>query len=134
VSTDNVEFARSLGADVVIDYKTQRFEDVALHLDMVFDLIDGETRERSWPLLKKGGILVSTLTAPSQEKAKQHGVRDTRYTVEANGTELAEIGALVRDGVVRPHLQRSFPLRSAAEAMAEVEKGHTVGKIVLTVD
>jgi NADPH:quinone reductase-like Zn-dependent oxidoreductase len=134
VSTDNVEFARSLGADVVIDYKTQRFEDVALHLDMVFDLIDGETRERSWPLLKKGGILVSTLTAPSQEKAKQHGVRATRYTVEANGTELAEIGALVRDGVVRPHLQRSFPLRSAAEAMAEVEKGHTVGKIVLTVD
>jgi NADPH:quinone reductase-like Zn-dependent oxidoreductase len=133
VSTDNVEFARSLGADVVIDYKTQRFEDVALHLDMVFDLIDGETRERSWPLLKRGGILVSTLTAPSEEKAKQHGVRASRYTVEANGTELAEIGALVRDGVVRPHLQRSFPLRSAAEAMAEVEKGHTVGKIVLTV-
>jgi NADPH:quinone reductase-like Zn-dependent oxidoreductase len=133
VSSDNVGFARSLGADEVIDYKTQRFEDVASELDMVFDLIDGETRERSWPLLKKGGNLVSTLTAPSQDKARQHGVRATRYTVEADGTELAEIATLVRHGAVRPHLQRSFPLASAAEAMAAVETGHTVGKIVLTV-
>src|SRR5205814_251564 len=62
VSTANVAFARSLGADVVIDYKKQRFEDEASNLDMVFDLIDGETRERSWALLKKGGVLVSTLT------------------------------------------------------------------------
>lgn len=90
VSTDNVDFARSLGADVVIDYKTQRFEDHASELDMVFDLIDGETRERSWALLKRGGVLVSTLTDPSQDKAKQHGVRAMRYTVEADGTELAE--------------------------------------------
>jgi len=51
VSTDNVEFARDLGADVVIDYKTQRFEDQVQDLDMVFDLIDGETRGRSWRLL-----------------------------------------------------------------------------------
>ena len=58
VSTDNVQFARSLGADVVIDYKTQRFEDHASDLDLVFDLIDGETRERSWKLLKRGGTLV----------------------------------------------------------------------------
>lgn len=132
VSTDNVNFARSLGADVIIDYKTQRFEDFASDLDMVFDLIDGETRERSWPLLKKGGILVSTLTAPSHDKASQHGVRATRYTVEADGAELETIAALVRDGVVRPHVQQSFALGAAAAAMAAVEKGHTVGKIVLT--
>jgi NADPH:quinone reductase-like Zn-dependent oxidoreductase len=133
VSTDNVQFVRSLGADIVIDYKTQRFEDFASGLNMVFDLIDGETRERSWPLLKKGGILVSTLTAPSQDKARQHGVRATRYTVEADGAELETIAALVRDGVVRPHVRQSFALGSAAAAMAVVEKGHTVGKIVLTV-
>jgi NADPH:quinone reductase-like Zn-dependent oxidoreductase len=92
VSTGNVEFARSLGADVIIDYKTQRFEDHAADLDMVFDLIDGETRERSWRLLKRGGVLVTTLTDPSQDKAKEHGVRAMRYTVEADGHELAEIG------------------------------------------
>src|SRR5580704_15234579 len=67
VSTGNVQFARDLGADVVIDYKKQRFEDEASDLDMVFDLIDGETRERSWKLLKKGGILISD---PSQDRAK----------------------------------------------------------------
>jgi hypothetical protein len=61
---------------------------------MVFDLIDGETRERSWGLLKKSGVLVSTLTVPSQEKAGQYGVRALRYTVKANGDELAEIADL----------------------------------------
>ena len=64
VSTNNLEFARSLGADVVIDYQSQRFEEHARELDMVFDLIDGDTRERSWKLLKRGGVLVTTLTEP----------------------------------------------------------------------
>ena len=132
VSTENVGFARSLGADVVIDYEKQRFEDAASDLDFVFDLIDGETRERSWKLLKKGGVLVSTLTEPSQEKAKQLGVRATRYTVEADGDELAEIAELVVAGKVKPHIQHTFPLAEAAEALAGVEKGHSVGKIVLT--
>jgi NADPH:quinone reductase-like Zn-dependent oxidoreductase len=133
VSTENVKFARELGADVVIDYKTQRFEDQASDLDMVFDLIDGETRERSWSLLKKGGALVSTLTEPSQEKAGQHSVRALRYTVEASGDELAEIAGLVTAGKVKPHVQRTFPLSAAADALASVEKGHSVGKIVLKV-
>jgi NADPH:quinone reductase-like Zn-dependent oxidoreductase len=133
VSTENVEFARSLGADVVIDYKKQRFEDAASDLDLVFDLIDGETRERSWKLLRKGGVLVSTLTAPSQDKAREFGVRATRYTVEANGEELAEIGKLVATGKVKPHVGKTFSLRSAAEALAAVESGHSVGKVVLTV-
>jgi NADPH:quinone reductase-like Zn-dependent oxidoreductase len=133
VSTENVEFARSLGADVVIDYKKQRFEDHASNLDMVFDLIDGETRERSWGLLKRGGTLVTTLTDPSQEKAKQFGVRALRYTVEADGSELSEIVGLVAAGKVKPHVEKTFPLQSAREALAAVEQGGTVGKIVLEV-
>jgi NADPH:quinone reductase-like Zn-dependent oxidoreductase len=134
VSTDNVDFLRSLGADVVIDYKTQRFEDHASDLDMVFDLIDGETRERSWALLKRGGVLVSTLTDPSQDKAKEYGVRAMRYTVEADGTELAEIAELVVSGKVKPHVAKTFPLAQASAALSDVEKGHSVGKIVLVVD
>lgn len=128
-----MEFARKLGADVVIDYKCQRFEDHASGLDMVFDLIGGETRERSWPLLRNGGALVSTLTDPSQEKAKEFGVRATRYTVEADGNELAEIAKLVADGVVKPHVQKTYSLDAADEALAVVEAGHTVGKIVIVV-
>jgi NADPH:quinone reductase-like Zn-dependent oxidoreductase len=134
VSTDNVAFARSLGADVVIDYKTKRFEDEAANLDMVFDLIDGETRERSWKLLKKGGVLVSTLTDPSQEKANQLGVRALRYTVEADGAELEEIASLIVEGKVKPYVQKTFPLAAAAEAVALVEQGHSTGKVVLRVE
>lgn len=133
VSTNNMQFANGLGADVVIDYQKQRFEDHATGLDMVFDLIDGETRERSWPLLKKDGVLVSTLTEPSQQKASQFGVRALRYTVEADGKELAEIAGLVVSGKVKPHVQKTFPLDAAADAMAFVEERHPVGKIVLKV-
>lgn len=131
VATENVEFARSLGADVVVDYKTQRFEDHASDLDVVFDLIDGDTRERSWKVLKRGGVLVSTLTDPSQKMAEAFGVRALRYTVEADGDELAEIAALVVAGKVKPHVARTFPLTQAARALASVERGHAVGKTVL---
>jgi NADPH:quinone reductase-like Zn-dependent oxidoreductase len=134
VATANVEFARGLGADVVIDYKTQRFEEKARDLDMVFDLIDGETRERSWKLLKRGGVLVSTLTEPSQDTANRYGVRALRYTVEANGNELAEIADLVASGKVKPHVQKTFRLEQAAEAIAAIEHGGSVGKIVLTLE
>lgn len=133
VSTDSLEFARTLGADVVIDYKTQRFEDLARDLDMVFDLVDGETRERSWKLLKKGGVLVTTLTDPSQETAARNGVRAMRYTVESDGNELAEILSLVTSGRVKPHVQETYPLEDAAQALNSVEQGHSVGKVVLTV-
>jgi NADPH:quinone reductase-like Zn-dependent oxidoreductase len=134
VSTDDVEFARGLGADVVIDYKTQRFEEQAQDLDMVFDLIDGETRERSWKLLKRGGVLVSTLTEPSQETAIRHGVRALRYTVEADGDDLAEIVDLVVSGKVKPHVEKTFRLEEASLAMAAVEHGGSIGKIVLSLE
>jgi NADPH:quinone reductase-like Zn-dependent oxidoreductase len=134
VATNNVEFARALGADVVIDYKTQRFEEQARDLDMVFDLIDGETRERSWKLLKRGGVLVSTLTEPSQDTADRYGVRALRYTVEANGSELAEIVDLVASGKVTPHVQKTFRLEQAAQAIAAVEHGGSIGKIVLSLE
>jgi NADPH:quinone reductase-like Zn-dependent oxidoreductase len=131
VSTENVDFARSLGADIVIDYKTQRFEHHASELDMVFDLIDGETRERSWALLKRGGTLVSTLTEPAQAKAKELGLRALRYTIEADGAELAEIAKLITGGQVKPYVSKTYPLKDAAAAMSFVEKSHPVGKVVL---
>jgi NADPH:quinone reductase-like Zn-dependent oxidoreductase len=132
VSTENVRFDRELGADLVIDYKKQRFEEEACDLDMIFDLIDGDTRERSWKLLKKSGILVTTLTDPSEQKAKEDGVRATRYTVDADGSELAEIAGLVTSGKVKPNIQRTYPFRSAVDALASVEEGHSVGKVVMT--
>ena len=134
VSTANVEFARSLGADVVIDYKKQRFEQEIKDLDMVFDLIDGETRERSWGIIKKGGILVTTLTEPSRQEAEKHGIRATRYTVQADGNELKEIVDLIEAGKVKPAVTETYPLSHAADALRAVETGHSKGKIVLMID
>lgn len=133
VSTANVAFAKSLGADVVIDYTKQRFEDHASDLDIVYDLIGGETRERSWKLLKRGGTLVSTLTDPSQEKARALGIRALRYTVEADGRELAEIAELVAADQVKPHVAKTYPLDEASRALLALEKEHPVGKVVLLV-
>jgi NADPH:quinone reductase-like Zn-dependent oxidoreductase len=134
VSSGNVEFAKSLGADEVIDYQTKRFEDHASDLDMVFDLIDGETRERSWGLLKRGGILVTTLSSPSQEKAQQAGVRALRYTVEPDAENLERIAKLIEDGKVKPKVSKTFLLQEAFDALEQVQKGGTVGKIVLVVN
>jgi NADPH:quinone reductase-like Zn-dependent oxidoreductase len=134
VSEQSVDFVRKLGADEVIDYKKQRFENEVQDVDVVFDLIGGETQDRSWGVLKKGGILVSTLSPPSQEKASAHGVRGTRYTAESNASELAEIAGLIDAGTVKPAISKTFALSDAALALQIVEQGHTQGKVVLTVD
>ena len=133
VSAEHVDFARELGADQVIDYKTQRFEEEAGEVDMVFDLIGGETQERSWSVLKRGGILVSTLTEPSQEKAAACGSRGMRYTVTESGAKLAAIARLIAAGSVRPVIAKSYPLAAAAEAQHFLETAHPAGKIVLMV-
>jgi NADPH:quinone reductase-like Zn-dependent oxidoreductase len=133
VSGRHVSFARELGAGQVIDYKRQRFEDEIHDAAMVFDLIGGETQERSWSVLKKGGILVSTLTQPSQEQAAAHGARGMRYTVEESGADLYEIAKLIDAGQVKPVIAKTFPLNQAAQAQQFLEKEHPAGKAVLTI-
>jgi NADPH:quinone reductase-like Zn-dependent oxidoreductase len=134
VSGDNADFVRRLGADEVIDYQQKRFENEVRDVNMVFDLIGGDTEDRSWGVLKKCGILVSTLSVPSQEKAKSHGVRGMRYTAEINGSELGEIASLIDAGKVKPTVSKTFQFRDAVLALQLVEQGHTQGKVVLTMD
>lgn len=131
---ESIDFVRQMGADVVIDYKKTRFEDEVHDMDMVFDVIGGETQDRSWSTLKKGGILVSTLGPPPQEKATAHGVRAAGYRAEPSGSELAEIGGLIDAGKVKPMVSRTFALKDAAAAQQFLEKEHPQGKVVLTVD
>lgn len=133
VSTEHVAFARELGADQVIDYKKQRFEDEVGEVDLVYDLVGGETQERSWRVVKKGGVLVSTLNEPSQALAAQRGARGLRYTVEESGENLAEIARLIDAGRVKPVVAKTFPLEEAAAALQFLEKQHPAGKVVLTV-
>jgi NADPH:quinone reductase-like Zn-dependent oxidoreductase len=133
-SGDHLDFVRALGADEAIDYKEQRFEDVARDIDMVFDLIAGETQARSWTVLKRGGVMVSTLTEPSQDEARKRGKRGLRYTVRENAEDLAEIAALIDAGDVRPKVGRIFGWTEAAQAQDCMQHGHTEGKIVLQME
>ena len=131
VSERHVEFVRKIGADDVVDYKMQRFEDIVREVDLVFDLIGGETRKRSWSVLKNGGMLVSTMMEPFDEKTRELGVRARHYTVEENGEELRQIGRLIDAGKVKPKISKVFDFHDVGSAFEYAEKGDTEGKVVL---
>lgn len=127
------DFVREMGADVAIDYRTQRFEAVAHEVDMVFDLVGGNTQERSWAVLKEGGILVSTLQEPDPEIARAHKVRTApRYMAAPDAGQLRAIAELIAAGKVRVVVSETYPLERVEQAQERLEQGHLRGKIVLT--
>ena len=132
-SEKNHEFLSSIGADKTIDYEKTRFEDVVHDVDMVFDTIGGETQERSWRTLNKGGILVSIIRRPTEEEAARYGARQGYVFVQPNGEELTKIAELVDSGKVKPYVQTVLPLAEARRAQELSETRHTRGKIVLKV-
>jgi NADPH:quinone reductase-like Zn-dependent oxidoreductase len=127
------DFLRLLGADQAVDYKSDRFEEVVQDVDLVFDLVAGDTQERSWDVLKDGGALISTLAKPSETMAREHHARGTNYMAQPNAAELAEIGQLINAGKVKPYIEATFPIAEAAIALVRLEGRHTQGKIVLEV-
>lgn len=130
-SGDGIDFVRSLGIEHVIDYRSQRFEDIAREMDLVFDLVGGETQSRSWPLVKRGGALVSTLTEPSQAEAAARGARGARFTARPDGAQLASIAALIDEGRVKVRVAEQFAFDNLKQAFARIEAGHVRGKIVV---
>jgi NADPH:quinone reductase-like Zn-dependent oxidoreductase len=131
VATEDVEFVKHLGADEVIDYTRERFEEKVHDVDLVLDLIAGETQERSWAVLKDGGTMISSLAQPSEAKAREHHARAERFVAHPDRAELIEIGRLIDDGRVHPHVSAVFELKEAAEAQAQLERHHAQGKVVL---
>ena len=131
VSTDDVALARNLGADEVIDHTQERFESGLADIDLVYDLIGGDTQERSWAVLKKGGTLVSTVQEPAKEKADAIDVRAMRYMAEPDASQLREIDELIQSGKVRPLVARTFAYGDAKEALRGLEAGHGSGKVVV---
>jgi NADPH:quinone reductase-like Zn-dependent oxidoreductase len=130
-SADDKEFVLSLGADEAIDYRSERFEDRLSEVDMVFDLIGGDTQERSWSVLKDGGTLVSTLAKPSERQAQIHHARAMNYMAHPDAAELGEIVHLIAERKVHPHVEMRLPLEDVAEAHRKAEHGHPRGKVVL---
>lgn len=131
-TAEDATLLRELGADT-IDYRNQHFEDEIDEVDLVLDLVGGETQERSWAVLKSGGAMISTLEEPSEEAAREKNAHTARFTVEPNGTQLEELGRLVLKGQLRPIVSEVLPLERASEAQDKLEQKHIQGKIVLTV-
>ena len=133
-SREHRDFVRELGADEVIDYRATKFEQVVRDVDVVFDTIGGETQQRSWGVLKKGGILVSVVQPPSEEAPRKYGVTGEFFRCDlARSDELAQIAELVSTGRVQVNIQSVLPLEKAREAQELSQKGHSQGKIVLRI-
>jgi NADPH:quinone reductase-like Zn-dependent oxidoreductase len=132
-SGNNQSFLKELGVDEPVDYRVTRFEDVTHDVDVVFDTIGGDTQQRSFSVLKKGGILVSTVSTPSQEEAAKHDALARHIFVQPSSAELTQIAGLVDDGKVKPFIQTVLPLSEARKAQELSESGQTRGKIVLKV-
>lgn len=133
VSASDKEFVSDLGADQVIDYKAEKFEDVIEPVDLVFDLIGGETQERSFNVVKPGGALISTLQEPDKARAAELSIRVGRYTAQPNGPQLREIAELIDQGKVKVVIASTFQLGEAAAAQAALNERHIRGKVVLKV-
>ena len=156
-STANVALVKSLGADVVIDYKRDDFENLLRDYDVVLNSQDQKTLEKSLRVLKVGGKLISISGPPDPEfgkeikspwfvklimrllsfgirrKARRHNVSFSFLFMTASGRQLREITRLIDSGAIRPVVDRVFPFESTNEAMAYVEKGRAKGKVVVKV-
>src|SRR5438034_3598766 len=153
-STPNIDLVRRLGADVVIDYKKDSFEEILHDWDVVLNSLDGETLKKSLRVLKPGGKLISISGPPDPEfarqlglgrilelmmrllsfrirrQAKRHQINYSFLFMRASGDQLRQIGSLIETGAIRPVLDRVFPFESTKEAMAYIEKGRAKGKVV----
>jgi NADPH:quinone reductase-like Zn-dependent oxidoreductase len=154
--TSNVDWVRDLGADVVIDYKTQDFEKVVQDYDVVLDSQSGDTLAKSLRVLKPGGVAIGIAGPPDPDFARQLGRRfpllpvmallsfktrraarrlGVRYSflfMRASGAQLGEITKLIDAAALRPVLDRTYPFNAAPQALAHVEGGRAKGKVVVT--
>jgi len=157
-SSANIDLVKRLGADIVIDYKKDRFEEVLRDCDLVLNSLDGETLKKSLRVLKPGGKLISISGPPDPDfarslglsrmlefvmrllslrirrQAKRHQVNYSFLFMRASGDQLRQISSLIETGAVRPVLDQVFPFESTKEAMAYVETGRAKGKVVVRVN
>jgi alcohol dehydrogenase len=156
-SPRNVPLVKRLGADVVIDYKTQRFEDIAKDIDFVFDTQGGEIQHRSFTVLKDGGTLISIGGIPTRRVmeewnrpiwikwfasfanrkstalAKARGIKFDYHFMSPSGAQLGAIAKLCESKTLVPLVDKVFSLDDAVKAVAYAEEGHAVGKVVIEV-
>jgi NADPH:quinone reductase-like Zn-dependent oxidoreductase len=131
-SAKNFGLVESLGADEIIDHVEEDFSRKVKGVDMVFDTIGGETQAKSWGVLKKGGVLVSSVGA-DEKAAAAHGVSGRSFMLTSNGARLEAIGRLVDREEVDVIIQKEYPLAEAKAAQELSRTGHAAGKIILKI-
>ncbi|MDQ6861439.1 MAG: NADP-dependent oxidoreductase [Verrucomicrobiota bacterium] len=132
-SGGNQDFLKQLGADQTIDYNAQKFEEVVKEVDVVLDSVGGETLERSYGVVKKGGMIVSLVEPPDKAQLEARGIRGMAMMATPDTNLLDELAKLIETKKLKPVVTKVYPLAEAAKAQEAIETGHTRGKIVLRV-
>lgn len=134
VSTNDKQFVQDLGADIVIDYMNQTFEDLLHDYDAVFDTVGGDTYRRSFKVPRKGGIIVSMLEQPDSELMNQYGVRAVFRFAQANRERLTRLAQWIdENNNIRINVERTFSLEQAGDALDYQKDVHPRGKVVLVI-
>ena len=133
VRGDDVDYVKSLGADIVVDYTARKFEEAVGAQDAVLDTVGGDTYARSFKILKKGGRLVSMLEQPNQRLMNEHGVEASFLMTQVSAERLAKLAKLVDQGALKVRVGETFPLSEASAALLHQEKNPPRGKIVLAI-
>jgi len=132
-SANDKQFVQELGADVVIDYRTQTFEDLLQDYDAVFDTVGGDTYRRSFKVLQKGGVIVSMLEQPDSELMNQYGVNAIFQFTQADRERLTKVAQWVDENNIRVHIEKKFSLDEAGDALDYQRNVHPRGKVVLNI-
>lgn len=130
-SDDDATYLLELGADRVIDYKAQPFEEFFHDFDAVVDLVGGTTLSRSYQCVKRGGVVVSTVGPVNQDEAKKYEVQAIQFMMDPNAEDLKIVALLAKQGKIKPRLSVTFPLDKAKEAQDLNQSGKSHGKIIL---
>ena len=131
--TNDLDWARELGADTVINYQNERFEDKAKDVNLVFDLIGGETQTRSFEVLKPGGALIATSQPPAPDAGKAKNIRAEMMNAKPATAIYKQIADLVDEGKIKTFVGATFPLAETKQAHELSQNGHVRGKIVLEI-
>jgi alcohol dehydrogenase len=133
VGSDDLDFVKKLGADEIIDYKKEKFEEKIHDFDAVYDTVGGETLEKSFLVLKAGGVLVTMVGAPDQNSAQEKGITAIGQATGTTTKRLDRLSELIEKGVIKPQIDTVFSLDETAKAYEYLENSHPKGKVVVKI-